>query len=69
LKNCYRLPFSKWPPQYCKNSTLYDIIKNWYLGKIEQCWIFAALWWPFWKWRQVEFFWCRESIQDVEIWI
>jgi hypothetical protein len=27
LKNFYRLPFSKWPPQYCKNSTLSDIIK------------------------------------------
>jgi hypothetical protein len=27
LKNCYRSPFSKWPPQYRKNSTLSDIIK------------------------------------------
>ena len=27
LKNFYRLPFSKWPPQYRKNSTLSDIIK------------------------------------------
>jgi hypothetical protein len=26
LKNVYRSPFSKWPPQYCKNSTLSDII-------------------------------------------
>jgi hypothetical protein len=24
LKNFYRLPFSKWPPKYCKNSTLFD---------------------------------------------
>jgi hypothetical protein len=24
LKNFYRLPFSKWPPQYCTNSTLSD---------------------------------------------
>jgi hypothetical protein len=23
-KNFYRSPFSKWPPQYCKNSTLFD---------------------------------------------
>jgi hypothetical protein len=23
-KNLYRSPFSKWPPQYCKNSTLFD---------------------------------------------
>ena len=30
LKNFYRSPFSKWPPQYCKNSTLPDIIKIWY---------------------------------------
>ena len=24
LKNFYRSPFSKWPPQYCTNSTLSD---------------------------------------------
>jgi hypothetical protein len=35
--------------------------------EIEQCWIFAVLWGPFWKWRPVEFFRCRDSIQDVEI--
>jgi hypothetical protein len=33
--------------------------------EIEQCWIFVVLWWPFWKWRPVEIFRCRESIQDV----
>ena len=27
LKNVYRSPFSKWPPQYHTNSTLSDIIK------------------------------------------
>jgi hypothetical protein len=27
LKNFYRSPFSKWPPQYRKNSTVSDIIK------------------------------------------
>jgi hypothetical protein len=27
LKNFYRSPLSKWPPQYRKNSTLSDIIK------------------------------------------
>jgi hypothetical protein len=27
LKNFYRSPFAKWPPQYRKNSTLSDIIK------------------------------------------
>jgi hypothetical protein len=31
LKNFYRSPFSKWPPQYRKNSTLSDIIKIWYV--------------------------------------
>ena len=36
-------------------------------GRNFQCWIFAVLWWPFWKWRPVEIFWCQESIQDVEI--
>jgi hypothetical protein len=24
LKNFYRSPFSKWPPQYSTNSTLFD---------------------------------------------
>ena len=32
---------------------------------IGQCWIFAVLWWPFWKWRPVEIFQCRESIRDI----
>jgi hypothetical protein len=32
-KNFYRSPFSKWPPQYRKNSTLSDIIKIWYVGR------------------------------------
>jgi hypothetical protein len=32
LKNFYRSPFSKWPPQYRKNSTS-DIIKIWYVGR------------------------------------
>ena len=35
--------------------------------EIEQCWIFAVLWWSFRKWRPVEIFRCWESIQDVEI--
>jgi hypothetical protein len=30
---------------------------------IGQCWIFAVLWRPFWKWRSVEIFQCRESIR------
>ena len=34
LKNFYRSPFSKWLPQYCKNSTLSDIIKIWYVGRL-----------------------------------
>jgi hypothetical protein len=33
LKNFYRSPFSKWPPQYRKNLTLSDIIKIWYVGR------------------------------------
>jgi hypothetical protein len=32
-------------------------------------WIFAVLWWPFWKWRPVEIFRCRESIQDIIIYL
>jgi hypothetical protein len=39
LKNFYPSPFSKWSPQYRKNSTLSDIIKIWYVGPVEiiQC--------------------------------
>ena len=33
LKNFYRSPFSKWPPQYRKYSTLSNIIKIWYVGR------------------------------------
>jgi hypothetical protein len=32
-------------------------------------WIFAVLWRPFWKWRPVEIFRCRESIQDIIIYL
>ena len=32
---------------------------------IGQCWIFAILWWPFWKWRPVEIVQCEESIRDI----
>jgi hypothetical protein len=37
--------------------------------EIEQCWIFAVLWWPFWKWRWVEIFRCQESIRDIIIYL
>ena len=30
-------------------------------------WIFAELWWPFWKCRPVEIFQCQESIWDIII--
>ena len=33
LTNFYWSPFSKWPPQYRKNSTLSNIIKIWYVGR------------------------------------
>ena len=35
--------------------------------KSEQCWICAVLWQPFWKWRPVEIFQCRQSIRDIII--
>ena len=34
LKNFYRSPFSKWPPQYCTNSTLSDFNTIWYVGRL-----------------------------------
>jgi hypothetical protein len=36
-------------------------------GRHWQCWIFAVLLWPFWKWRPVEIVQCRESIRDIII--
>jgi hypothetical protein len=34
LKNFYRSPFSKWPPQYCTNSTLSDFNAISYVGRL-----------------------------------
>ena len=34
LKNCYRSPFSKWPPQYRTNSTLSDFNAISYVGRL-----------------------------------
>jgi hypothetical protein len=34
LKNFYRSPFSKWPPQYHTNSTLSDFNVIWYVGRL-----------------------------------
>jgi hypothetical protein len=34
LKNFYRSPFSKWPPQFCTNSTLSDFNAISYVGRL-----------------------------------
>ena len=34
LKNFYRSQFSKWPPQYCTNSTLFDFNAISYVGRL-----------------------------------
>ena len=34
LKNFYQSPFSKWPPQYCTNSTLSDFNAISYVGRL-----------------------------------
>jgi hypothetical protein len=49
LKNFYRSPFSKWPPQFRKNSTLSDFNAN----------VYAVFWQPFWKWQTSRQFWKR----------
>jgi hypothetical protein len=59
LNNFYWSPFSKWPPQYHKNSTIM-------MSRIE-CWIFSILWLAFWKWWPVEIFQCQESIRGIII--
>jgi hypothetical protein len=50
-----------------ESQMIYSLGSNKATFEIEQCWIFAVLWLPFWKWRPVEIFQCQESIQDVEI--
>ena len=34
LKNVYQSPFSKWPPQYCTNSTMSDFNDISYVGRL-----------------------------------
>jgi hypothetical protein len=46
--------------RHWKISTLSSHISN--FDDIGQCWIFAVLRWPFWKWWPVEIVQCRESI-------
>jgi hypothetical protein len=36
LKNFYRSPFSKWPPQYRTNSTLSDFNAISYVGRFQR---------------------------------
>jgi hypothetical protein len=43
---------------------IYPHIKLWWYRTMLN---FAVLWWPFWKWRTVEIFQCRESIRDIII--
>jgi hypothetical protein len=56
LKKSKWSQFSKWPPQYSKNSTLSDFNAIWYLGR---------LWCP--ELIPVEIVQCRESIRDIII--
>ena len=46
-----------------------DIISThiWNVVEIGQCWICTVLWRPFWKWRLLKFFQCREWIRDIII--
>jgi hypothetical protein len=61
--------------QHCPNSTPFHMwvdcdVPNWFLTskniwngiEIGQCWICAVLWRPFWRWRSVEIFQCRDII-------
>ena len=61
---CFLLPVDS-KPTWDKMS----INKSKATFEIEQCWIFAVLWWPFWKRRPVEIFRCQESIQDIIIYL
>jgi hypothetical protein len=62
LKNFYRSPFSKWPPQYRTNSTLSDFNAISYRTMLNSyCPFFMPWFWqPFWKWQTSRKFWkCR----------
>ena len=76
LKNFYRSPFSKWPPQYRTNSTLFDFkVLNWFQTSKN---LYRS---PFSNWRQqycsnstlsdfndisyVGRLWCPELIPDI----
>jgi hypothetical protein len=37
LKNFYLSPFSKWPPQYCTNSTLFDFKSSFWFKFVRYC--------------------------------
>jgi hypothetical protein len=76
-----KIRYKKWAVkiQHCPISSKFDMwvdndvptLKNFYRSPISnfedigQCWIFAVLLWPFWKWRPVEIFQCRETIRDI----
>jgi hypothetical protein len=84
LKHFYRSLFSKWSPQYRKNSTLFDFkvafdlffkpvvsgryrrlginLGHHYLPTYQILMISenVEFLWPFWKWRPLEIFQCRE---------
>jgi len=49
------------------NSGHHNLPTWWNFVEIGHCWICAVLWQPFWKWRPVDIFECRESIRDIII--
>jgi hypothetical protein len=65
--------------QHCPISSKFDMwvendvlnwfptLKNFYQLPFLKCWIFAILWWPFWKWRSVEIVQCQDSIRHIII--
>ena len=61
---CFLLPVDDKP-----TADKMSVNKSKAIFEIEQCWIFAVLWWPFWKWRRVEIFRCQESIRDIIIYL
>jgi hypothetical protein len=57
--------FHMWVPNRPQTTSLKNNLKATF--EIEQCWIFAVLWRPFWKWRPVDIFRCQESFRDIII--
>jgi hypothetical protein len=76
MKCRWNWTISKWPPQFCTNSTLSDFNAISYVGRlwcpelipdIDKFLLVAIFKKPFWKWQPVEIVQCRNQNRDIII--